>query len=713
MAGADKLLDDILYPSAEYTPIPFWFFNDVPDRQKIKSQMEDYVQKGVHGIVLHPRIGVPEEIPYLSEKFFEIVRFVVEIASQLDMKIVLYDEGMYPSGSAHGMVAAQNPEYASRGITLSEQPGAGTVVARLNDGTYIVNRFTGGTIRGIHFGEDDREKGAPLSANILNPEAVKLFIQLTHERYYEELKEFFGNTIIGFFTDEPCALGRNAAGFFEWTDGMEQEIIENGGVLEDLSGLFFGCENLTTAIYRRLIKKHLRETFYAALSIWCTQHGVQLMGHPAESDDVEEELYFHTPGQDLIMRRVEPKMGGVLEPDSVQAKLTADIARHLGRRRNSNECFGVCSREGIPWYFTGEDMKWYIDWLGIRGINLFIPHAFYYSVDGKRKEERPPDVGPHNIWWKHYRMFSDYMKRISFLMTDSVNTAAIAVLCDNNQVPYDEIACLYENQIEFNYLPIALLSECSIENRQLCMGEYRYDIVLNLIVEQSALELPGMTVLHSLEELFDGGITAAVHNLRAVVTDHYCKDLRATHLVKYNTDMYLLSNEGKERINTTVILSGNAAPTIVDLWEGRYNNSIVSIKEKQVKLGINLKPCETLLIIMAETKKTVNYEVQNQKFVDWTSKFTLLKKSENRAFYEYTYNRQSIDNLDVFEVLGEEMAECYCNGHFTGVSFWNPHQFKIASFLKDGENKIEVIMTGNAANIYSNAGVFFGLKDTK
>lgn len=72
---------------------------------------------------------------------------------------------------------------------------------------------------------------------------------------------------------------------------------------------------------------------------------------------MEEEYYFHIPGQDLIMRRVAPETGGLREPDSVQAKLSADIARHLGRRRNANECFGVCGRENVPWYFKGYDMK--------------------------------------------------------------------------------------------------------------------------------------------------------------------------------------------------------------------------------------------------------------------------------------------------------------------------------------------------------------------
>jgi hypothetical protein len=39
---------------------------------------------------------------------------------------------------------------------------------------------------------------------------VQKFIELTHEKYYAELSEYFGDTIIAFFTDEPNILGRNA-----------------------------------------------------------------------------------------------------------------------------------------------------------------------------------------------------------------------------------------------------------------------------------------------------------------------------------------------------------------------------------------------------------------------------------------------------------------------------------------------------------------------
>ena len=39
------------------------------------------------------------------------IRVAVETAAKLGMVIVLYDEAMYPSGSAHGMVVKENPAW--------------------------------------------------------------------------------------------------------------------------------------------------------------------------------------------------------------------------------------------------------------------------------------------------------------------------------------------------------------------------------------------------------------------------------------------------------------------------------------------------------------------------------------------------------------------------------------------------------------------------
>ena len=740
----EKFLDGIIDPPKEFTPIPFWFFNDKPNEEKIRQQLADYVDKGVNGIVLHPRIGIPEEIQYLSKAYFDVVKYVVQTAKQLDMKVVLYDEGMYPSGSAHGLVVAENADYASKGITLSDNAEDGLIITQFPDGKYLIYGFTHGTIRGIHFGEDDGETNAPMSADILNPDAVDTFIRLTHERYYQELKEYFGSTVIAFFTDEPCPLGRNAGDFREWVPGMEKEILAENGNLEELEGIFTGKENRTTQIYHKLIKKHLREIYYARLSKWCEAHDILLMGHPEVSDDVEEEFYFHIPGQDLIMRRVSPETGGIREFDSVQAKLPADIARYLGRRRNANECFGVCNHKNIPWYFKGYDMKWYLNWMGIRGVNLFVPHAFYYSVEGPRKEERPPDVGPHNIWWQHYRLFSDYMKRISYLMTDVVSHAKVAVLCDNNRVPAEKVAELYEHQIDFHYLPVAMLKDCAVREHRLCIGTCEFDVIVDLYgyrtQEAYSAYLTDVHVVSEATELIaeqDDRLAAEKADYRIVVMESDCPYLRAVHMEKEGISWYLFSNEGEETIETNIYvkeLQVHRKPFLIDLWNCCAEDIACLAGQDLLGKGdscirLKLEHCEMklLLLLDEDTEHIIEkYRSDSSHSVkavegaflgDWTEQFehdaSDAEQYANTVVYRRTYlvpEGRVLTGTEYFMVHGEEMVECMCNGTFAGVGFYGPHTFRIGYLLTEGENEICLRFTGNAVNLYGDVKVPYGLE---
>ena len=36
-----QLIQELLQPGEEYTPIPFWFFNDTFDEERIKVQLKD------------------------------------------------------------------------------------------------------------------------------------------------------------------------------------------------------------------------------------------------------------------------------------------------------------------------------------------------------------------------------------------------------------------------------------------------------------------------------------------------------------------------------------------------------------------------------------------------------------------------------------------------------------------------------------------------
>ena len=154
----NSLINEILHPGKEFTPIPFWFLNDHLTDEEIIRQLKEFRSKGVWGVFLHPRIGIPESIAYLSDDFMHYIRTAVETAAELGMYIVLYDEAMYPSGSAHGLVVKENPKYAAQAIIMTENGDEGKRIADCRNGKHIVQVNSEGTIRGIHFGEDDGEE---------------------------------------------------------------------------------------------------------------------------------------------------------------------------------------------------------------------------------------------------------------------------------------------------------------------------------------------------------------------------------------------------------------------------------------------------------------------------------------------------------------------------------------------------------------------------
>lgn len=689
MSTVKSIIAGILEPKREYTPIPFWFLNDRLERDELKRQLADFNDKGVNAVIPHPRMGLPREPEYLSEGYFDIIEFIAETASELDMKIVLYDEAMYPSGSAHGLVVKSDPQLASCGITLTgnKSVNGGRLLAEFDDGLALVCKKTGGTIRGVHFGEDDGAASAPLSADILNPKAVEKFIELTHERYYSRLKKYFGSTVIGFFTDEPSVTGRCCGGCFGWTEGFEEEFEKRGGKIAELRAMFENKTNDSVLLYRRLIAERLNKVYYGRLSRWCEEHGIWLMGHPAESDDIDEQIYFHVPGQDLIFRRVAPESGGVEGIDSVQAKCSSDAARHLMRRRNSNECFGACSRGGVPWYFTGADMKWYIDWLAVRGVNMFIPHAFFYSVRGKRKDERPPDAGPNNIWWEHYRLFSDYIKRVSYIMTDSKNAACTAVLCRSGDMMCDEVRDFYEEQIEFNYLPYSVLNKAEVKDGRLCIAGYEYKYILGGGID-GVKSISGIRDIK--ERDFDAGGS--------------CPSLRVTHIIKNGRDMYFAVNEGTGKIDAEVSVPVKGNAVLVDLWHGEFYGLPSYIKNGRTYTHLCIEPYGSALLMFDENEQYPPRAAGTRI----CPRFVLEKETEYKKTYTAEYIAAERQSDEFFEADFAEMAELRINGVFAGASFFE-RRFEAGAFLETGKNKITLDVFASAANKYDEADIEFGL----
>ncbi|TMV44820.1 hypothetical protein FE783_31295 [Paenibacillus mesophilus] len=671
-AAIDSLKKQFIEPDDEFSPLPFWFWNGSMNRDEIIKQIRDFSSKGVAGFVIHPRLGMSESTPYLSDSYMDLVEAAVEEAERLRMKVILYDEAMYPSGSAMGMVAKENPAFASRGLKLIEMPCNGgectefavpikegetlvsaQAVVKTSDRAFdpasivlleaergsvkftppdnrswaillFVETYSKGVIRGVYFGQDDVDPDAPPSADLLNPKATETFIRLTHEAYYRKLKRFFGSTVIAMFTDEPNIMGRAPIrGLKPWTDGFLAYARSFGLEEKQLPALWLDAGGRTSevrAAYAKAVNAKLAHSYYRPLSDWCAEHGIQLTGHPGHSDEIGLLEYFQLPGQDIVWRVVEPGEGkGLHGADSTLGKCSSDAARHRGRRRNLNECFGACFKAGMGWYFTADEMKWYMDWLFVRGVNMLVPHAFYYSIEGKRRDERPPDVGPNSIWWPHYRTISDYMKRMSWLMTDSVNAARVAVLCEEDRMPWEIAVPLYEHQIEFNYLEERLFADrCELRNGAARIGEYGYPVIVVdrperfadktrarlaefakiggtvIVASEAQAEVEAAVAVASKAQAEAGAASAAVPVTastsakgigiaadgrelpaaldrllpRDVTLVPACPDIRSSHVRKGDVHFYLFVNEGEERWEGTVELGTAGFAEKWDPWEG-------------------------------------------------------------------------------------------------------------------------------------------------
>ncbi|MDE0838182.1 MAG: hypothetical protein OSB41_03920 [Kiritimatiellae bacterium] len=604
----------------EFSHAPFWFWNDALSEAEIARQLDDFQAHGVHAFVIHPRAGLPRSLGWMSDELLNYMRFAIEEAARRDMWVILYDEAMYPSGSSAGQVAAENPAYACRGLVqvdLTDSAPGETIhgvkigesgveladdqtlvaeVTRHHDGhrIAIVDRPVGSTIRGVHFVDEDPARrdnhkevaeNKPLASDLLNPEAMQCFIRLVYQRYYEEFGDYFGKTIKGVFTDEPGLLGRGCC----WENNPRPG---TSGIMEHVSA-FLGYDfaphlpalwddaepdaGKYRADYDTALRHRLQETYYAPISEWCAEHGIALTGHPAESTDIGLLRHFQIPGQDVVLRYVEPgKESALVGPHSTMGKCASSAMLHMGRRRNLNEFAGAYGHE-----LTFEEYRWLALWLLIRGCNMLSPHAFYYSIRGPRIDERPRDVGPNSPWWNDYKAFADMTGKLCWLNTDSKQVCDVAILGQHDRLPWKSARVCFENQIDFNYIEDRYFGDDAVAGADgVSILSMTYGL---LIVEEGFGATAGAEAEAVVAQLAasgravawrpDEGEASLLESIRAkteprVSVSPACPGVRIREIRKDGCDYLLVFNEGETPFSGQLEWRGASTAIQIDMDTG-------------------------------------------------------------------------------------------------------------------------------------------------
>ena len=128
----------------------------------VRAGLTALLAQGIGGVV----VNMPFDRYMQDAEIWEQFREFLRCCRALEMRVWLYDEKGYPSGYAGGQVLAQCPELEAVGLYYDAATGT-ISEARSYEGTHNCNNY---------FAE-------ARTSNLLEPEAIVEFIQVTHERY--------------------------------------------------------------------------------------------------------------------------------------------------------------------------------------------------------------------------------------------------------------------------------------------------------------------------------------------------------------------------------------------------------------------------------------------------------------------------------------------------------------------------------------------------
>ncbi len=405
-------------PLAEFRPLQIihGFDNLGSDIETIRKRLKELRALGIGGLVVNVSFR-----DYLrSEEQWRLFLDGLKVAEELGFVLWLYDEEGYPSGVAGGLVLEKNPDYEAIGLVR--------FVGDDGKVRYEIKRMFEGT----HCTENVYKKRRYI--NILNPEAVRTFITLTHNEYAKRIPNI-GKRIRAIFTDEPSLMTtyirppEGALPAIPWVEDLLNEFRRRKGydLMSHLESLFqnVGDYQRIRCDFYDVIAQLVAERYFGQIQEWCRRHGIASSGHLL----AEEKLLWHAmyygdllaclrrmdiPGIDMLTS--DPRTI-VVGPFFIVPKLASSAAHLEGRTETMSETSDFMQRMGI----MGQKRRAWLPELKataaiqfLLGINTI---TSYYSHPFGDQQERA-----------EYQHYCAYVGRLGVMLKGAQHICDVAVL---------------------------------------------------------------------------------------------------------------------------------------------------------------------------------------------------------------------------------------------------------------------------------------------
>ena len=547
---------------SDYGLIPWWCWTGKMKKSEMLRQMKAMKEQGIDEFFILPFYAL--EYPrFLEKSWFDYIDFTLQSCKKLNMKLWIYDDLNWPSGTAGGKLLKEHPEYRTRYLRKHQETiESGKFFYFRNGGDplafFIRKKGTDcwqkTELDSSHYWQNQTDKEVEVICfyiqffnnillsssgaeginpqrglfDALNPDAVKCWIGYIYEQYYQLFGDDFGNTIRGFFFDEPYAgifSGAERELPLPWTPGLEKMFYEKYGydLIENLPLIFESeTENKEKVRndYWEIITFLMENSFGKILGEWCEKHGVISTGH-AIADEIDYTSlrrmcngeihrfmkHIQAPGMDMLdvqspfREHKNPVLYGLSKGIERNYIFTAKQASSTGRYSKSArvmaECMTVCD-------FNTDlnDAKIVMEWLACCGINLLCDSGLIYTISQSRKRALS---NKHftQPWFNEYHQLSELSRRISAFAAQLLETE-IAVLVPettirstipqiSNMIPWGRpsgenanipesmltvIDSLARNHIDFELLFEDILQDGTVDSGILNVPQSQFRIII-------------------------------------------------------------------------------------------------------------------------------------------------------------------------------------------------------------------------------------------
>jgi len=456
----EALLQGFRSPSEDYGEVDCWWWEAGHlTEEKLRWELEELKDKGLAGTFLYPRFLNNEPLspdpPYWSEGWWERVRFTMESGQQLGLRSWFSDwSGGYFEFVQNRL--RKYPELVGRRLAIHQKESQGHELVEI-EVPQPENILSAAAYKRLKNGLDPSSRqdllgvidnhtlrwkapeagwlvaviaGQPHDLDYLNRAVADRWLEIYFEEYARRLPGFLGKTLVAYGPDEGWMLTGNAF----YSRSLAENVRSERGydIAPHLVALFHDVGPKTDQIrcdYYGAMSALVEENFYKPFADWLHQHKmIYVTVATCGRENLLEQTYeygdyFRYMRWFDITGNEDPGQENIPERHFIDAKLSSSVA-HLYPTKRTIVCgywgsgWGMTPEEGVAW--TNGNYAW--------GVNAFNREGAVYTLMGGWYEWAPPNVDFYQPYWQYFKVVTDYVRRLSYVMSQGVHCADVAVL---------------------------------------------------------------------------------------------------------------------------------------------------------------------------------------------------------------------------------------------------------------------------------------------